>query len=302
MIQFDYSIPIELQLSVFKEIFGKLSGKHRNPLRKDRRPGCPIYVTSTNVYLMDFKLKKRIGAVELVSKLKNIHPKEAVTYILQQKKINYQFKKERKLKGYIERTFDKRDELYWKDIVPVESLRKYGIVPVRDTIYSDCVRACKGISYAIHYNEGFKIYSPFSETKFLCNTPKHALYVIEGDKKLPLVVTSSAKDAIVLRSYGVKNRIIVPTSETCIPEVEGFEELVIVYDNDPTGREYARQIAQYYRVPSILFFFSQKDPYDALRRNPQQFGYEMQSLCEYSLRGVSAYRCIKPEHYTKTVV
>jgi hypothetical protein len=108
-----------------------------------------------------------------------------------------------------------------------------------------------------------KVYRPFNkQKKWLSNTSKQDIWNFEPDK-LSYVLTSSMKDALVLK-HNLGVNAIAPQSESSIPK-ELLEHLrnkdvYVLFDSDDVGLEKMRELNRNYGFKTIVL--SEKDPYD----------------------------------------
>lgn len=115
--------------------------------------------------------------------------------------------------------------------------------------------------YAYKIDDKFKIYRPYTvgKGKWVSNT---TVDNIQGMQQLPergelLIITSSLKDVMVLRVLGYN--AIALGSESCrIPEYildylySCFDNIIIFYDNDRAGIEYAAKMSEEIGAGSIM--------------------------------------------------
>jgi len=108
--------------------------------------------------------------------------------------------------------------------------------------------------------ESCKIYSPYAERqwKFISNEDKNT---IEGYTQLPqrgklLLLTKSLKDTMSLYSLGFsacsfQSEAFMPSTNAINELKDRFERVVVFYDNDQTGQEFSKKIANKHMLENI---------------------------------------------------
>lgn len=150
------------------------------------------------------------------------------------------------------RNWELKDKEYWKDKYNISAslLNKYNIYPLSHYWIikenKEIFITCKSITYGYYFGKDtWKIYSPYSEYKWVSNTTKD---VIQGYNQLTsgnsLVITSSLKDVLCWSNLGFN--AIAPQSEaqvlnsTVLSLLQAqYKRIFINMDSDEAGREYA---------------------------------------------------------------
>jgi hypothetical protein len=121
------------------------------------------------------------------------------------------------------------------------------------------VRENNMYGYFKNENELYKIYQPFNSTrKFL----KISDYV-QGTEQLVgyknLVITSSLKDIMAIKSLNLKIDIIAPDSENSILSnqiitkyKEQYKNIVVLFDNDSAGIKSMKKYKELYNITPVL--------------------------------------------------
>lgn len=122
-----------------------------------------------------------------------------------------------------------------------------------------------------------KIYSPCAdrEYKFISNEDKDT---IEGYEQLPkkgklLILTKALKDTMSLYSIGYtacnfQSEAFMPSSSALNELKDRFERVVVMYDNDTCGIEFAHKISEKHKIDSIsipLIDYEAKDISDLIK-------------------------------------
>lgn len=216
------------------------------------------YNECINVIASDFNLKPNLKLnIKPIELGINTRPKELVTIKI--KSIN----------------FTKEGLDYWKqygldkeDLINVKQISYFWIGYNRFKVDS--------IAFAYDFgNSNYQILQPYSkEFKWNSNTSN---YLIMGYNNLPklgdlLIITSSYKDVLVLNKLGYNS--IAPKSEsTLLSELqifelkERFKKIVIYFNNDKIGLEYAKKYNKLYGLEYIYNPINEpKDPSDFVKK------------------------------------
>lgn len=161
------------------------------------------------------------------------------------------------------RSFDIRDKMFWFD--------RYGISSYNldeDLVYAtdkyiclnsktgDHLITCKDVTYTYtdFDNNSIKIYSPYTKGvgKFITDNTKCS---ISGMRHLPfvgdiIIIAKSYKDYRVLRNEGyyavwVSSESSLPDDEDLKKIIPRFRKIIVWFDNDETGINMAKQLADY---------------------------------------------------------
>lgn len=121
-----------------------------------------------------------------------------------------------------------------------------------------------------------KIYNPYStKCKWVGNTNVYDVYGIDSiSGKDSLIITSSAKDLLVLKTYLKDYDIVAPNGEGySIPYdlISKYTNVYLWYDNDEAGIKYANKWKQQYPHIQIIQQPKYKDPSDWIANSKEEF-------------------------------
>lgn len=162
--------------------------------------------------------------------------------------------------------WDLYDIEFWAKFgIGFPTLKKFNVYTIQNVFVNEYVFPCRKYSYA--FIEGkddtitYKIYQPYSHKfKWLSNHPNG---VHQGYKQLPgsgelLIITKSLKDVMSLHDVANIPAIGVQCETSFIkPSVmeeykRRFDRVVVLFDNDATGIEFAKKYSEKYNTPHII--------------------------------------------------
>ena len=165
------------------------------------------------------------------------------------------------------RRFSSIDKAYWYDRYAIhsETLKKFKVVPIEEFWINkvNYLAAKEAYSYEFYWENGIfrrKLYQPGLPTdhgKWYSNGG----LVVQGEGCLPykgelLIITKSLKDVMALYELGYT--AISPTSESSwlpesyfIKQAKRFDRIIILFDNDATGKKKAEAFSFKYTLPYI---------------------------------------------------
>ncbi len=268
------------------------SRKYRSPFRDDPNPSLAFYINSNGeIRWTDFGMKvdHRRDGIGFVRTLFNLTCKQAID------KIYDDIIKRRitpakaiitthhsTLPDIVIRNIFTTSELrYWqqynisKKLLDDQQVYALGSLSYRgSTMFSSVAESPK---FYYHFGKNsFKIYMPLEKiTKF---RSFNVYDVIEGYNCLPLqddilIITSSTKDALSIKSIGFKS-VISPTGETVLKNIllkyaefsERFNRVYILLDNDKTGRNSTLHLEAYSNWKwKPIWINGAKDPSDLIK-------------------------------------
>lgn len=181
--------------------------------------------------------------------------------------INNSKQKQPKIIEIKRRSFSNIDKLYWYDRYAIhsETLNKLKIIPIKEFWINriNYLAEKQSYSYDYYWENGVfrrKLYQPNLPTdhgKWYSNGG----LIVQGEGCLPykgdlLIITKSLKDVAALYELGYT--AIAPTSESSwlpesyfIKQAKRFDRLVILFDNDKTGKQKAEAFSYKYTLPYI---------------------------------------------------
>lgn len=257
-------VPITWIFEFFCSLKENLTGKTIkikslfNP--KERTPSLVIYLDATNIYrFKDFSTGRGGSAVDLVKELYNISFHNACNlivekyndYILNNKHyLLKDLKKESnyRVTNYKIRSWTVQDQYYWtKFNIGSKLLNMYNVKPLESyNMTKDDSEICiKGLYiYGYFKKDGtlYKIYQPKTiDKKFI----KVDNYIQGWDQLLGhdyLLITSSLKDIMSIKSFNLKVDLLAPDSENTMFKSDvintlkkKFKKIIILFDNDEAG-------------------------------------------------------------------
>lgn len=291
-----------------------------SPFRKDNSAGCWFqYYPSGKLKFTDFGSQIYIRGVKMINidcfdavqfyfKLGGLYktlqfikkhlidgkdlPK--MEYILNEKKIE-----KRKVKILFDiRDFDIRDEMFWKKYgISKQNLIDDKVFPIKrfkvvNSKKGDFSSRIYDICYAYtDFEDGRKkLYRPYQKGKgkFLSTCNQND---IGGFNHLPkfgnkLIITKSYKDYRVLKNQELnvvwfQNEGMIPTNDYLLPLCKRFDNIVIFFDNDNTGKEAGEKISnlinshfpgksKFIHLPDELLESKIKDPSDLIHKKGLQ--------------------------------
>jgi len=140
------------------------------------------------------------------------------------------------------RAWNQQDANFWSLFsISKFTLKYFNVEPISHYWINENRFHCNEITYAYKYRSKYKIYSPYSEVKWMSNTTAKQ---IQGWKQLKVdwhtqyvIITSSLKDVMCLYQMGhpaiaLQSEMQMP-DEKLISELKNkFECIILLYDND----------------------------------------------------------------------
>ncbi len=264
-----------------------LRRKYNSPFREDPLPSLAFYEMKGEVMWTDFGLKINIprDGIGFVMVLFSESYNDAIERIyndiickkITPPKANIEQKRSVVPDVLIRNHFTSSEKRYWaKYHIDTHDLLKENIYAMVKMSYGDKVlysSSAESPKFYYHFGkESFKIYMPLDRVDRFRSF--NIYNVIERYDTLPrngksLIITSSTKDALVIKKIGVP--AIAPTGETTLVPVlsryaelsSRFERIYIMLDNDMTGMNSSQYLEAYSNWRwKILPFSGAKDPSD----------------------------------------
>ena len=260
----------------------------------DKTPSFCIYVDKTIMQykFKDFSTGKGGNKADLVQLLFNLGYPQATRRIIQDYNTFIQaggtteqsFKPQAKWKiDYIKyRSWSIEDRKYWLSFrIGKTMLDEYNVKPIE---YFNMAKDDNGLHKSLQVgskwcygyfdknNDVFKIYQPNSKKHKFHKVKNHIQGIDQLKYKKPyLVICSSLKDAMCLKSIGYNIEVIAPDSENTMikPHImfnlkKRFKKVITLFDNDDAGIAAVKRYAETYNiygfVPTIC-----KDISDAMK-------------------------------------
>ncbi len=302
LIQFAKDVPDTWIFENYCKLTEKLSGQDIkiksvfNPL--DKTPSMCIFVYNGKYCFKDFSTGKGGSAVKLVQELFNedfkLSGKRIVEdynrFVLlnngtQHKLTEFKVNSRYKVTSTSIRPWCAQDKKFWQQFgVSSKLLDKYNVKPLEsykmEKEEGDELKSLeiKGLFlYGYFRKDGtlYKIYQPkVKEHKFI----KVGSY-LQGSEQLEghsfLIICSSLKDALTLKSANLKIDVIAPDSENTLIKKEVIEDLkekykkvITIFDNDEAGIKAMKTYKDTYDL-DFVYFSMEKDIADAVKAHGQ---------------------------------
>lgn len=275
------------QVYLFYKFFllPEFNRKYISPFREDNNPGCYFWVSEKNIlYFVDWgDIKTHHNIIDFIMRIYSCSYENAINIALEAiynkdeqlvlPEIKKAQKKEKRVKIDVTiREFTQKDNIYWSQYKlyyqEFNRIGNYKIYPVKEYKLKDKTVIPNFYTYVYVFDDGIKIYSPYSEYKWISNVSKDNLgkNYFSYDE---LIITKSIKDGLVLNKFKKSN--LITQSESSLPklsilanEIKKFKKVKILFDNDKTGREYAKRLNSIIKYnitqkTKIIFTPKQKD-------------------------------------------
>ena len=257
----------------------------------ERTPSMCIYVSVENKYLFkDFSTGKGGDGIHLVKLIAGCSFYEATRliiesyndYVLHNNGGHDIHKFERaskyKITNYEFRGWTTQDQYFWTQFnIGSKLLEAHGVKPLSSyTLTKDdnelCIRGLYLYGYFKEDDTLYKVYQPKTfDKKFI----KVANY-IQGWEQLQgynnLIITSSLKDVMSIKSLKLHIDVIAPDSENTMLKQEvmkdlqkKFKKIILLFDNDDAGIESMRKYKEQYPFIEVAVLPMSKDVSDSIR-------------------------------------
>tara|TARA_R110000851_G_scaffold2136_3_gene8148 strand:- start:107 stop:1084 length:978 start_codon:yes stop_codon:yes gene_type:complete len=265
-----------------------------NPMEKT--PSFCIYVDQSIMQykFKDFSTGKGGSKIDLIKFMFNLDVNNAITkltsdynkYNKSSQAINKTVKSINRWKvDFIKkRQWTKLDKDFWLSFrIGKTLLTEYNVNPIEyynlikdesDKIESLTINPKCGYGYFDKDNDVYKIYQPFNKKYKFCKVKSY----LQGKDQLSynkpyLVICSSLKDAMCLKSIGYNIDVISPDSENTIikPHIiqnfkNKYQKVITVFDNDDAGKKAVKVYHDRYNIHGFVPTIS-KDISDAMREH-----------------------------------
>ena len=259
---------------------------------KERTPSMCIYFNSkSKVYkYKDFSTGKGGSAIDLVKDLHSLTFHQAASLILE----SYndfvlhnnggfdvgEFKQQSKYRvtSHSVRQWSTQDQYFWTQFnIGSRLLDEYKVCPLShyNMMKDDKELRITGLYlYGYFKADGtlYKIYQPKTlDKKFIKITD-----YIQGSEQLKqnpyLIITSSLKDIMAIKSLKLTMDIIAPDSENTLIKkeimeeyIQNYKKVLILFDNDEAGIKSMQKYKESYPETDICLLPMSKDPSDSIR-------------------------------------
>ena len=292
-------VPVTWVFEHYCNLKERLTGqdvKINSLFKKERTPSMCIYLCSkSGTYrFKDFSSGKGGSSVELVKQLHEKQYHQACqtivedyndfvlhnngSYDLQEFKVHSRYQ----VDSYSLRQWTSRDAYYWTQYNIASSLLEhYNVRPIdqyrmmKEEDNKTLHLVIKGLYiYGYFKSDGtlYKIYQPKTQDKKFLKVQSYIQGIEQIKKKKWLVITSSLKDLMSLKSLRLDVDVVAPDSEnTMIPMqqmetwLETYHKVLILFDNDEAGiNAMIKYKEKYPKVEPILLSMS-KDLSDSIK-------------------------------------
>jgi len=258
---------------------------------KERTPSMCIYTNGSNTYkYKDFSTGKGGSAIDLVKELTQLSFHKACQLIIE----NYndfvlhnnggydieKFQRASKYKvtSHIVRKWSTQDQYFWTQFnIGSKLLEAHNVKPLESyCMTKDDNELCiKGLYLYGYFKEDgtlYKIYQPKTlDKKFIKVTNyTQGMHQCTGEKHL--MITSSLKDIMSIKSLKLSIDIIAPDSENTMIKQDMMEELrnkydkiIVMFDNDEAGIEAMKKYKEKYPFIEITVLPMSKDASDSIK-------------------------------------
>ena len=289
------NVPTQWIFQHFCSIKEKLAGQDVkikslfNP--NERTPSMCIYTDKSNTYrYKDFSTGKGGSAIDLVKDLNNLSFHKACQLIVE----NYndfvlhnnggydleEFQRAAKYKvtSHKFRGWTTQDQYFWTQFnIGSKLLEAYNVKPLESyCMTKDDKNLCiKGLYLYGYFKEDgtlYKIYQPKTLDKKFIKVSNYVQGYEQLDDNTHLVITSSLKDVMSIKSLKLNIDVIAPDSENTMLKQDVMEELqnkynkiVVLFDNDDAGIKAMQTYKEKYPFIETTVLPMSKDVSDSIK-------------------------------------
>ena len=264
-----------------------------NPAEKT--PSMCIYVNTQKQCYMFKDFSTGIGGnkINLIEKLFNIRYSDAVekmileyNVFIKSNTIDVSFKAEAKWEIELIKNKDwaQLDARYWLQYrIGKTMLEEYNVVPIDyynmikqddDKLNKIKIQASTMYGYYSKSGELYKIYQPFNKKHKFHKVTSHIQGIDQLKYDVPyLVICSSLKDAMCLKSMGYNLEVVAPDSENTMikPHIiehlkNKYKKVITLFDNDAAGKKAIDAYANAYKIDGFALTIC-KDISDAMKEH-----------------------------------
>ena len=262
----------------------------------ERTPSMCIYVDKRQKCYMykDFSTGKGGNKINLLKDMFDLNYSEAVEKLINDynhyvkkhgtAKLDFKPKSKWEIELVKTRPWNQSDAQYWLQFrIGSSMLNEYNVTPIDyyklikeedGEIKNKTIRGKYMYGYYNKYNEVFKIYQPFRDQFKFYKIESYIQGIDQLKYDQPyLVICSSLKDAMCLKSFGYNLEVIAPDSENTMIKpyiIENlkskYKKVITLFDNDEAGRKAIEAYAKAYNIngtaPTIC-----KDISDAVKEH-----------------------------------
>jgi len=268
------------EYDIFSKYIGdfKIGYIYNSPLREDKNPSFGVFVSRKTGDLLykDLASDDCGNVFKFVKQLKKLQTYEETLKTISDDmnignlKVMLSSENKRRLIkdtiiNVVRKPLNLTDIKFWNSFgISKETLRIYKVSAISKFVINGIVKGVyktESPLYCYKVFNKFKIYNPLGPKTIKWRGNLNALD-IQGFEQLPengelLIITKSLKDVMVLSEMGYD--AVAPSSESItIPEIvmnnlkKRFKRILIFYDRDKAGVEYARKISKTYNINAIF--------------------------------------------------
>lgn len=257
----------------------------------ERTPSMCIYVDRNKQYkFKDFSTGKGGSAVDLVKELKNLSFHKACQIIIE----NYndfvlhnnggydmeEFEKASKYKvsKYKTRSWTTQDQYFWTQFnIGSKLLEAYHVKPLESYCMTKddkelCIKGLYLYGYFKADGSLYKIYQPKTLDKKFIKVTSYVQGWEQMSQQNNLLITSSLKDVMSVKSLKLKIDVIAPDSENTMLKLDVMEDLqnrykkiIVMFDNDDAGIKSMQAYKEKYPFIEIALLPMSKDISDSIK-------------------------------------
>ena len=183
---------------------------------------------------------------------------------------------------YILRSWDERDAIYWTNYnINSALLGKYNVRPIEeysmkkidgDSEISITIKSLYLYGYFTSDGELYKIYQPKTLDKKFIKVKSYIQGSEQLENKKWLVITSSLKDILAIKSLSLNIDVIAPDSENSLLDPEymkvmfnKYGKVIVMFDNDEAGIKAMKRYKELYPEVELLLLPMSKDVSDSIK-------------------------------------
>jgi hypothetical protein len=279
-------------LYLWSKLYGysvKLNSRLPSIFRTDNKPNCYLREKNGEVIFYDYAKHVQYDIVSAYMDKYNLSFKEALNLIVKDSNIDTKFVTvskpviqnpfEFKLIVYAnvdknnKPVFNKGDALFWsKREISIKNLMEDKVYPLvgyasnsrknpNELLYKPCTTP----TYAFIVNKGCKVYQPYEDIPFLSTLSPNDYGGIIPKKGKLLIITKGYKEYRHLKNMGYNSiwfqgERMFPDKETLANLSQRFKNILILFDNDPTGIEGSLVLSEL--IPNSIPLYIKVNPED----------------------------------------
>ena len=256
----------------------------------ERTPSMCIYYADSIYKFKDFSTGKGGDGVNLVKEIKSIKYHQACQIVVE--KYNDfvlhnnggydvgDFKKHSKYKvsSYITRNWTTQDQYFWTQFnIGSKLLEEYNVKPLTSYCMTKddnelCITGLYLYGYFKEDGQLYKVYQPKTLDKKFIKVTDYTQGMEQKKNHPYLVITSSLKDVMSIRSLKLNVDVIAPDSENSMIKkdmreslLKSYKKIMLLFDNDEPGIEAMQKYKQLYPSIGIAVLPMSKDPSDSIK-------------------------------------